>query len=193
MRPVDASVTGPYPGRSAAREDLTARAAAENFPVALRVLPAALRAELTAVYAFARSTDELGDGAGSPADRTAALHAWRDDLDRIWADGAAPAAAVLRALEPVVRRHALAPEPFRDLVEANLVDQQVTRYADWDALLGYCRLSAEPVGRIVLGLFEVDDPVTTLLSDRVCSALQVLEHCQDVGEDHRAGRIYLPA
>lgn len=189
-----------YPGVSDVRarsgDDVAAwraRAAQENFPVALRLVPAPLRTDLEAVYAFARTTDELGDAAASPAERTRALSDWRADLDRIWEDGTAPTFPVLRALEPVVRRNRLDPEPFRALVEANLQDQRVTRYADWDALLGYCRLSAEPVGRMVLGLVGDDDPVTALLSDRVCAALQVLEHCQDVGEDHRAGRIYLPA
>lgn len=201
----EVSVAGPYPGAPPARATpsgaarataLRERAAEENFPVALRFLPAALRSDLEAVYAFARTTDELGDRPAPVAERVRDLEAWRADLERIWDDatpGDGPADPVLRALEPVVRRHGLAPEPFADLVEANLVDQRVTRYADWDELLGYCRLSAQPVGRIVLGLFGEADPVTTLLSDRVCSALQVLEHCQDVAEDHRAGRTYLPA
>jgi squalene synthase HpnC len=201
----DAFVAGPYPGPANARAtaDEATRAAAlrqradrENFPVALRILPAGLRADLEAVYGFARTTDELGDSPAPPAERIRRLEAWRADLARVWDDGApghGPTHPALRALQPVVRRHGLGPEPFADLVEANLVDQRVTRYADWDELMGYCRLSAQPVGRIVLGLFGETDPVTALLSDRVCSALQVLEHCQDVAEDHRAGRIYLPA
>lgn len=205
MRAARASVAGPYPALSAPRGagaaadaagPLRSRAQEENFPVALRVLPVGLRTDLEAVYGFARTTDELGDAPAPAVERTAALEAWRADLDRVWDgsdDGTGPAHPVLRRLQPVVRRHALGPEPFRDLVEANLVDQRVTRYADWAALMGYCRLSAEPVGRIVLGLVGDTDPVTALLSDRVCAALQVLEHCQDVAEDHRAGRIYLPA
>lgn len=190
-----------YPGVSTVRAHtddgilagLRRRAREENFPVALRVLPAPLRTDLEAVYAFARATDELGDGPGAPADRARALEEWREDLGRLWQDGASPASPVLQALRPVVRRHGLGPEPFHDLVAANLQDQHVTRYADWQGLLDYCRLSAEPVGRIVLGLVGDDDPVTALLSDRVCAALQVLEHCQDVAEDRRAGRVYLPA
>jgi squalene synthase HpnC len=161
----------------------------ENFPVALRALPESLRGDLHAVYAFARTVDDLGDRA--EGDRTALLTQLATDLDRIW-QGGQPMNPVLRRLAPVVRRHSLPSEPFQRLVQANLVDQQVSTYATFDDLLGYCRLSADPVGRIVLGLLGRYDAATTVLSDRVCTALQLLEHWQDVGEDRRAGRVYLP-
>lgn len=164
----------------------------ENFPVALRLLPSSVRTDLQAVYAFARTVDDIGDDdTASAADRVARLEALREDLSRIW-HGRCPQDPVLRRLRPVVLTHQLAAEPFQALVEANLMDQQVTRYATFEDLLGYCRLSANPVGHIVLARFGALAPSTIALSDDVCSALQVLEHCQDVGEDLRRGRVYLP-
>ncbi|HEU4947642.1 MAG TPA: squalene synthase HpnC [Kribbella sp.] len=168
---------------------LRGRERAENFPVALRALPGPVRQDLHAVYAFARTVDDLGDRASG--DRTAQLHALRADLSLVWRTGA-PQLAVHRQLVPVVRRHALQEVHFRQLVEANLLDQQVTRYETLSELLGYCALSANPVGRIVLGIFDSATPRREALSDKVCSALQVLEHCQDVREDALQGRIYLP-
>jgi squalene synthase HpnC len=99
---------------------------------------------------------------------------------------------VLRRLAPVVAARGLDREPFERLVQANLIDQRVHRYATYTQLRGYCTLSADPVGRIVLALFGMGTPATTELSDRVCTALQLIEHWQDVAEDRRAGRVYLP-
>jgi len=93
---------------------------------------------------------------------------------------------------PTARRRALLEQPFQDLVAANLQDQDVTAYATWDDVLGYCALSAAPIGRLVLALFDAATPSRVERSDRVCSALQLLEHWQDVGEDRRMGRVYLP-
>jgi len=100
---------------------------------------------------------------------------------------------VLRRLAGTVRDRGLPQEPFDRLIQANIMDQRVTRYATLDDLLGYCRLSADPVGRIVLDVFGVATPQRLAWSDRICSALQLIEHWQDVAEDRRAGRIYLPA
>jgi squalene synthase HpnC len=161
----------------------------ENFPVALKLLPAAHRESLHAVYGYARTVDELGDS--YTGDRTAALRAFTVDLDRIW-EGEEPDHPVLRRLRPIVGRHDLPADPFRRLIQANLQDQTVTRYRTFEDLIGYCRLSADPVGRMVLGVFDVHDPETERLSDLVCTALQLVEHWQDVAEDRRAGRIYLP-
>lgn len=168
---------------------LLGRERTENFPVALRLLPPRHREALHAVYAYARTVDELGDTFAG--DRAAALHELDADLDRLWA-GRRPAHPVLRRLQPVVEAHALPQQPFHRLVQANLHDQVCSRYETFDQLLGYCRFSADPVGRMVLGVFDVHDPETTRQSDRVCTALQLLEHWQDVGEDRRAGRVYLP-
>ena len=168
---------------------LGAREREENFPVALRFLPRRHRRDLHAVYAFARTVDELGDTA--PGDRTALLHRFDEQLDRVWT-GDPVSEPVLVDLERVARAHDLPAEPFHRLVRANLQDQSVARYATFADLIDYCRLSADPVGRIVLGLFGRSDPATVRRSDRVCTALQLLEHWQDVGEDRRAGRVYLP-
>ena len=162
---------------------------AENFPVALRLLPRDLRADLRAVYAVVRTIDQLGDDLRG--DRTAALHAFAQDLVTVWTTGR-PCSPVLANLMPAVRRRGLPREPFDRLVEANLQDQRVTRYERFDDLLAYCDLSAAPIGRLVLVVFDATTPERTALSDRVCAGLQVVEHLQDVAEDRRAGRVYLP-
>jgi len=177
------------PSDSARGGALSAREHTENFPVALWLLPAEHREALHAVYGFARTVDELGDSYSG--DRTCALKAFEADLGRIWAHHL-PEHPVLRRLYPVVARHDLDAEPFHRLVQANLQDQIVTRYQTFDDLVGYCRLSADPVGRMVLGVFDVHDEEAARLSDKVCTALQLVEHWQDVAEDRRAGRIYLP-
>lgn len=173
------------PGRTLSR-----KRRAENFPVALRLLPGKLRADLIAVYGFARTVDDLGDEA--PGDRTAALETFRADLASVWETGH-PNHPVLQQLVPTVAAHRLDREPFDRLVQANLVDQEVHRYASYGQLRQYCTLSADPVGRMVLGVFGVADRTElTELSDRICTALQLIEHWQDVAEDRRAGRVYLP-
>ncbi|WP_375490860.1 squalene/phytoene synthase family protein [uncultured Jatrophihabitans sp.] len=162
---------------------------AENFPVALRVLPRRARRQLVRVYAFARFVDDVGDEA--EGDRAALLGIVRTELDaqhRGETSGLEP----VRDLAPVFDA-GVPLQPFADLVEANVVDQRVHRYATFDDLLGYCALSAAPVGRIVLHLAGSATPRNVADSDAVCAALQVLEHCQDVREDARAGRVYLSA
>lgn len=168
--------------------EILQQAGAENFPVAPWFLPRAYRRHLTAVYGFARLVDDVGDEASG--DRSRLLDALEDDLRRVW-DGTAQT-PLLRALQPTVQECGLAPEPFLRLVAANRADQAVHRYETYDDLRGYCALSADPVGRIVLGIFGVATPERIALSDLVCTALQIVEHCQDVGEDARAGRVYLP-
>jgi squalene synthase HpnC len=152
-------------------------------------LPRRPRTHLAAVYDVARVIDDLGDDA--PGDRAALLTAFRTDLLKIWA-GERPDAPVLRRLAPTVAACAMPPGPFVDLVEANLVDQEKAGYPTYADLEGYCALSANPIGRIVLYVFGAATPARLALSDRVCTALQVIEHCQDVAEDYRAGRCYLP-
>jgi len=169
---------------------LRRRESTENFPVALRVLPADVRPHLEAVYDVARVIDDLGDEA--PGDRVELLTDFRDDLDAIWTIGPEPTSPVLRRLADTVRAKNLSRRPFDDLIEANLVDQEVMSYPTYADLVEYCELSANPVGRIVLEVFGVSTPERVELSDRVCTALQIIEHCQDVGEDRRTGRIYLP-
>lgn len=162
---------------------------AENFPVALRLLPRGVRDDLRRAYAYARFVDDVGDEAAG--DRRALLDAI--DRDVLALPHGAATLAPVRDLKPLVDNHGLSVDPLRDLVEANRRDQQVARYETFDDLLAYCRLSAAPIGRIVLTLAGVHDPVAVERSDQVCAALQVLEHCQDVGEDAANGRVYLPA
>jgi squalene synthase HpnC len=185
VRPAPARIAGDVPGQEALRS----LERAENFPVALRLLPRDLRADLRAVYDVVRTIDHLGDEA--PGDRSAALHAFAVDLAEVWSGGQ-PAAPVLAALAPAVARRGLPQEPFDRLVTANLWDQQVCRYARFSDLEDYCALSAAPIGRLVLAVFGVATPERIALSDRVCAGLQVVEHLQDIAEDRRAGRVYLP-
>jgi squalene synthase HpnC len=179
-----------------------AKAADENFPVALRLLPRKYRQHLAAVYGFARTVDDVGDLApqGQRLDLLADLEG---DVRRLYdaklhdPQGeyrpGPPAQAAVRALAPTIADCRIPMQPFLDLIQANRQDQVVTRYESFDDLLGYCRLSANPVGRIVLYVFGRFDPRRAELSDAVCTGLQLTEHWQDVAEDMAAGRIYLPA
>jgi squalene synthase HpnC len=174
---------------AAAADAFRVRAGGENFPVALRLLPAARRRQLMAVYGFARVTDDIGDEAPRQ-DRLRLLDELEADLGRLRA-GTAERPEV-RALGPVVAECAVPLQLFADLIQANRQDQVVSRYQTLAELLGYCKLSANPVGRIVLHVFGAYSAQRAELSDHVCSALQLAEHWQDVAEDMRAGRIYLP-
>jgi squalene synthase HpnC len=167
---------------------IRARSRTENFPVASRLLGRRARADLFAIYDFARLVDELGDSA--EGDRLAALDWAEGELDRAL-QGAAEH-PVFTALQPAIRSRALPRGPFARLIEANRVDQRVSRYRTWDELRGYCRLSADPVGELVLGVFGAADPPRIALSDSICTGLQLTEHLQDVVEDHARGRIYMP-
>jgi squalene synthase HpnC len=187
-RTVTSLVAPPVPDGMPGLEAVDQQRAAENFPVALRMLPSAVRDDLIAIYGFARLVDDIGDEMAG--DRLAALDWLEQDLQAC-ADGAA-VHPILRRLTATIRAHRLPLEPFRDLIEANRRDQVQTRYANYADLLDYCRYSANPVGRVVLAVFGVEDHQTQRLSDDVCTALQVIEHVQDVAEDLRADRVYLP-
>ena len=152
------------------------------------MLPRGARRHLLALYGFLRLTDELGDA--FPGDRLAALAELEADLARAFEGRARH--PVLRQLAPTLRDRALSREPFARLIEANRRDQHIHRHASYAALLESCAYSANPVGELVLEVFGVSSPARRALSDRVCSALQIAEHCQDVGEDYASGRIYLP-
>jgi squalene synthase HpnC len=176
----------PAPGAAA----LLARARRENFPVALVLLSRPQRTHLMALYGFARLADDIGDEAAG--DRFALLGELDADLGRVF-DGGEPLHPVLQRLVPTVRALRLPELPFRQLIEANRRDQQVSRYASWAELRDYCALSASPVGRLVLCVFGAATPERFAASDAVCTALQLVEHCQDVAEDLARGRRYLPA
>ncbi|MFG2860785.1 squalene synthase HpnC [Streptomyces sioyaensis] len=185
------------------------QAAHENFPVAPFFLPRVWRADLMAVYGFARLVDDIGDGdlapgggdavllgldRGQAEDRAALLDALEADLHRVFSDRApGPRHPLMRRLGPTVRRCRLTPEPFLDLIAANRQDQRVSRYGTYDDLAAYCELSANPVGRLVLGITGTASPERIRRSDAVCTALQIVEHLQDVAEDLGRDRIYLPA
>jgi squalene synthase HpnC len=168
--------------------DVVARARHENFPVASRLLPRHARKQLMAIYGFARLVDDVGDEAGG--DRLAQLD-WLEAELELASSGRATH-PVLQRLSPVLRAPGADLEPYRSLIEANRMDQHVSRYDTFDDLTGYCMLSAAPVGRLVLSVFGAASPERIALSDQVCIGLQLVEHLQDVGEDARAGRIYLP-
>ncbi|MFF7438807.1 squalene synthase HpnC [Streptomyces sp. NPDC008122] len=182
------------------------KAADENFPVAPFFLPRAWRDDLMAVYGFARLVDDIGDGDLAPGgadarhlgvgpeaedDRVALLDALEADLHRVF--DATPQHPLLRALQPTVRRRGLTPGPFVGLIAANRQDQLVRRYETYDDLLAYCELSANTVGRLVLAISGTDTPERIRRSDEICTALQLVEHLQDVAEDLARDRIYLPA
>jgi squalene synthase HpnC len=184
------------------------KAARENFPVAPFFVPRGWRRDLIAVYGYTRLVDDMGDGdlagdgrddavrLGLPeeaaGDRLAMLDAFEADLRRVF-DGS-PRHPLLRALQPTVRRCELTPEPFLSLIECNRQDQRVCRYATYDDLLAYCELSANPIGRLVLGVTgTAATPERVRRSDAICTALQIVEHLQDVAEDLGRDRIYLPA
>ncbi|MEU5518933.1 squalene synthase HpnC [Streptomyces griseoaurantiacus] len=186
--------------------DTLDKAADENFPVAPFFLPRAWREDLMAVYGFARLVDDIGDGDLAPGgadacllgvaperadDRLALLDAFEADLHRVF--DATPRHPLLRRLQPTVRRRALTPEPFLGLIAANRQDQLVTRYETYEDLLAYCELSANPVGRLVLAVTGTTTPERVRRSDLICTALQIVEHLQDVAEDLGRDRIYLPA
>jgi squalene synthase HpnC len=170
-------------------EDQARLASSENFTVASRLLPRQQREHLMALYGFARLADDIGDE--SSGDRFAELDWLEGELDRAFAGVATH--PVLVRLQPTVAACGLSRQPFVDLIEANRRDQAVTTYSTWPELLDYCALSANPVGRLVLAVFEADTPERVAWSDDVCSGLQVVEHLQDVAEDAGRGRVYLPA
>ncbi|MEV6205373.1 squalene synthase HpnC [Streptomyces sp. NPDC051771] len=178
------------------------KAADENFPVAPFFLPRDWRDDLMAVYGYARLVDDIGDGDAAPgatgpfglgadAGPLPLLDALEEDLHRVF-DGT-PRHPLLRALQPTVRRRGLTPGPFLGLIQANRQDQLVSRYETYDDLLAYCELSANPVGRLVLGITGTETPERIRRSDEICTALQIVEHLQDVAEDLGRDRIYLPA
>ena len=176
-------------------EDVVANASGENFPVALRMLPARHRKHLTNLYFFARLTDDLGDEARGEDNvtelRLRLLDELAADVDRIYS-GKTPQSPVIKAMAETVRECDVPAQPLLDLIQANRQDQLVARYRTYQELEQYCELSANPVGQIVLYIFGVATPRRIEFSDSICTALQLAEHWQDVAEDLAAGRIYLP-
>lgn len=161
----------------------------ENFPVAMSLLGRSARAHLLAIYGFARLTDQIGDEyAGN---RLALLDWLEQDLERAFSGR--PEHPLLQRLAPTVRALDLPRKPFLRLIEANRVDQEKSSYETFADLLAYCELSANPVGELVLRVFGQATTDRIELSDRICTALQLVEHWQDVAQDFGRGRVYIPA
>jgi squalene synthase HpnC len=168
-----------------AAERIDARAAGENFPVVSLLAPRWARLHLRAVYGFARLVDNLGDEA--EGDRGALL----DELEREL-DGP-PRTEVMRRLHETIAACGLPREPFARLLEANRIDQAKTRYESWAEVREYCTYSADPVGRLVLGIYgRAGEPELVAMSDSVCTGLQLVNFLQDPPRDLALGRVYLP-
>lgn len=187
----------------------------ENFPVASWLLPPSLREPVRDIYRFARSADDIADeGDAAPADRLAALDAYRQALTQLGAlTGIRPAAipqdacgdsiapgdalpygdlsAIFTPLQRTIVRHRLPLTPFFDLLSAFSQDVQRTRYPDQAMLLDYCRRSANPVGRLMLHLYDQATPRNEIQSDAICTGLQLTNFWQDVAQDWDKGRVYL--
>jgi squalene synthase HpnC len=167
-----------------------ARSHYENFLLASAMLPRELREPMYHVYAYCRWADDLADEEGDARRALAGLRWWREELQRCYAGE--PQHPVFVALAETIRDFDLPMEPFADLLTAFEQDQTVTRYQTYEELLGYCRYSANPVGRLVLLLFGYRDEERLRLSDCTCTALQLANFWQDVARDLEIGRIYLP-
>ena len=168
---------------------VAARARTENFPVASLLFPRVLRPHLRAVYGFARLVDILGDEA--EGDRPALLDELEGEVEACYSGQ--PSWPVMQQLQPTIREFDLPREPFLRLIEANRMDQRISEYATWPDLKHYCVHSADPVGRLVLGLLRRADDELVAASDDVCTGLQLVNFLQDVPRDLALGRVYLPA
>ncbi|MEX2672723.1 MAG: squalene synthase HpnC [Phycisphaeraceae bacterium] len=164
----------------------------ENFTVVSRLVPKHLRDDFASVYAFCRWADDLGDETGDPAQSQQLLAWWRTELEACYRDE--PRHPVFVALQPTIRRHAIPIEPFDHLIQAFEQDQKLHRYETWEQVLDYCTRSADPVGRLVLYLCNYRDTQRQRLSDRTCTALQLVNFWQDVRRDIlERDRIYVPS
>ena len=162
----------------------------ENFHVVSWLLPRRLHQDFYNVYAYCRWADDLGDEMGDTAESLRLLAWWREGLEGMCAGKATH--PVFVALRGTVERHSIPRQPFDDLIRAFEQDQTVTRYRNWDVLFGYCRNSANPVGRLVLYLCGYSDAERQRLSDATCTALQLANFWQDVMVDWEKGRVYIP-
>jgi squalene synthase HpnC len=162
----------------------------ENFHVVSFLLPQRLHQDFYNVYSYCRWADDLGDEIGDRAESLRLLEWWRGELEGMYAGRASH--PIFVALAGTVRQYAIPREPFDHLIDAFIQDQTVGRYRDWDDLFGYCRNSANPVGRLVLYLCGYSDAARQRLSDATCTALQLANFWQDVTVDWQKDRVYMP-
>jgi squalene synthase HpnC len=162
----------------------------ENFHVVSFLLPKRLHQDFYNVYSFCRWADDLGDEIGDTQESLRLLAWWREELTRMYAGSASHPVYV--ALKETVAKHRLSAEPFHDLITAFERDQTTTRYSNFDEVFEYCKYSANPVGRLVLGLCGYQDEARYALSDATCTALQLANFWQDVTVDWQKDRVYLP-
>jgi squalene synthase HpnC len=181
------------PGKGCQTEAILSVNHYENFPVASLLCPPALRPAVVAIYHFARTADDLADeGDATPPERLRALQDYRADLAAV-VHGRAPSSRWRDVFTPLAREmHRLQPPLLHDLLDAFTQDLEPPRYADRPQLLDYCRRSANPVGRLLLGLYGVDDALSLRQSDAICSALQLINFWQDFSRDGPNGRLYVP-
>jgi squalene synthase HpnC len=162
----------------------------ENFHVVSWLLPKRLHQDFYNVYSYCRWADDLGDEMGDTAESLRLLAWWREGLQAMYAGRATH--PVFVALEGTVARYSIPQQPFDDLIGAFVQDQTVTRYRNWEEVFGYCRGSANPVGRLVLYLCGYSDAERQRLSDATCTALQLANFWQDVTVDWEKDRVYMP-
>jgi len=164
----------------------------ENFPVASILLPKRLRKPVAAIYHFARAADDIADeGEASDQERLQQLDDFRNELTHI-ANHETPLSPLFQNLAAEIHQHALPIQPFHDLLDAFSQDVTKKRYANFDELLDYCSHSANPVGTLLLHLYDEATPVNIAYSDAICTALQLINLWQDIEKDYAIGRIYLP-
>ncbi len=164
----------------------------ENFPVASILMPKRLRRPVAAIYHFAREADDVADEGDLPNDeRLRRLDEFRIELKRI-ENNQTPLTPLFQNLAGEVRKHALPMQPFYDLLDAFSQDVLKKRHANFDELLDYCRRSANPVGNLLLHLYEEATPTNIAYSDAICTALQLINFWQDVAKDYAIGRVYVP-
>lgn len=164
----------------------------ENFPVASILLPEYLRRPVEIIYRFSRQADDFADEGNVPnEERLAQLNGFRAELNRI-TNNEAPQTSLFRDVANIVAEHQLPLHLFYDLLDAFTQDVIKSRYANFDELLDYCRRSANPVGRLLLHLYQEATPTNLAYADNICTALQLINFWQDVKKDYAIGRIYLP-
>ena len=167
----------------------------ENFPVASALCPPHLRPAVAAIYWYARTADDIADEGIRPSlERLAELHAYRNDLRAVY-EGQGPSSRWATVFEPLAlacRQFELPQQPLEDLLSAFEQDIEKNRYVSQEELLDYCRRSANPVGRLLLHLYGVDDETSLHQSDCICTALQLINFWQDLSIDTSRGRLYVP-